>query len=85
MLLECSGGVGDLRQSGTDLLIKALTGRRQHRLTDTPLEQQHPQVLLKQFDMPADGTVTDMQLLRRQAETLMASSNGEGANSIKRG
>jgi hypothetical protein len=84
MLLERSRGVGDLRQPGTDLLIKALTGRRQHRLTDTPLEQQHTQVLLKQFDVPADGTVTDMQLLGRQAETLMASSNGEGANSIKR-
>jgi hypothetical protein len=53
-------------------------------LTDTPLEQQHTQVFLKQFDVPADGTVTDMQLLGRQAETLMASSNGEGANSIKR-
>jgi hypothetical protein len=60
-----------------------LTGRRQHRLPDTPLEQQHTQVFLQQFDVPADGTVTDMQLFGRQAETLMASSNSEGANSIE--
>ncbi|MNE72379.1 hypothetical protein D3C76_1699890 [compost metagenome] len=52
-------------------------------MADTALEQQHAQVLFKPFDMPADGAVADMQFLGRQAETLVASRNDKGADSVQ--
>lgn len=63
--------------------METLTCRGQNRLPDTPLEQQHAQVFLKPFDVTTDGTVTDMQLLGREAEALMTSGDRESANRIQ--
>jgi hypothetical protein len=84
MPLEFGGGVSNLRQPGAHLPIKPLAGRRQQRLPDASLKQQHAQMFFKQFDVSADRTVADMQLFGRQGEALMTSSDSKGANSIKR-
>ena len=49
-----------------------------------PPEQGDPQILLEHLDLPADGHLGDVQLLRRRGEVAQARGHLEGAQRVQR-
>ena len=81
--LEVGRGVGKHAKRLAYLRQIGFPGRRQNDLPRPPLEQLHPQPLLQQAHLLADGAGRDVQLVGGLLEAEVAGAGLEGAQGIE--
>src|SRR5262245_42766399 len=81
---KLGGGERDVVEGGADVLKERDRRRRRFDAAARALEQPLTEIILKQFDLLADGAVGDAEFARRRSDARKPRRRFEGAQSIER-